>query len=542
MTDAIDPAGEDQASLRAVPVWQASLLLFGALISIVLAYSYWQARQVQETFLRHSLDHARMLASVIEQNVRTAVLSQEAVEKIVQVFLGNTGRFIAYLEAIEPFSAAELSELARESGLRGIRLLRADGSETHGPEDSGLPATVDCRPSAGDVLHFADRNLYVSVHPLLHDTGCVVTGLESPLIGQLNEAIGLNRLLGSLTGMAGIRYVRIVKNEGQVLEALDGENPLPSPIRLVDTEGETIAESRIPLGNDLLVAGMDTGHFLMRTRQIWYEFSFFAVLLAFLGCAFSWIQHRVQHRYLRHIQAVEREMADHREDAALGRAAAAIAHEIRNPLNAIGMGLQRLQMEAPEMSVESRDMVSILLQAVKRTNGIVSDLRKYARPAAPQLERISPAAAVGEILELYRPKCAEQSIEIIEKIADSGKIDADPQMIAQLVENLVKNAVEAQPEGGILRVSVDRRDGTAVLSFENKGFDLPASQVGRIAAPYFTTKARGTGLGLAIAQRIVNAHRGQLRFTVPEPGTLRVEVQLPVTHEIITEPNEYSDR
>lgn len=533
MTAAIDPAGEGQASLRAVPVWRVSLLLFGSLISIVLAYFYWQARQVQETFLVHSLEHARMLAGVIEQNARTAVLSQEAVEKIVQVFLGNTGRFIAYLEAIEPFSTEELSEFARESGLSGIRLYRADGTVTHGPEDSGIPAAVDCRQNPGDVLHFPDRNLYASVSPLLDGTGCVVTGLESALIGELNEEIGLNRLLGALTGMAGIRYVRVEKNDG---------SPAPSPIRLIDIEGEAIAESRIPFGDGLLVAGMDTRYFLMRTRQIWLEFSFFALLLAFLGISFSWIHHRVQHRYLKHIQAVEREMADHREDAALGRAAAAIAHEIRNPLNAIGMGLQRLQMEAPELSDESRDMVATLLQAVKRTNTIVSDLRKYARPAAPQLERISPAAIVGEILDLYRPRCAEQSIEVIEEIADSGDIDADPQMTAQLVENLVKNAVEAQPEGGFLRVSVDRRDGFAVLSFENKGFDLPASRAGGIAAPYFTTKARGTGLGLAIAQRIVHAHHGRMTFTVPDPGVLRVEVRLPLNQKNPMQGHEHSDR
>ncbi|WP_373499693.1 PAS domain-containing sensor histidine kinase [Desulfococcus sp.] len=525
-----------------VPVWRVSLLLFGVLISIVLAYFYWQARQVQQTFLSHSLEHAGMLANVIEQNARTAVLSQEAVEKIVQVFLGNTGRFVAYLEAVEPFSADELAEFARESGLAGIRLRRADGTETHGPEDSGIPAAVDCLKGAGEILHFSDKNLYVSVAPLLDGKGCVVTGLESVLIGRLNEEISLHRLLGSLTGMAGIRYVRVEKKALPARGSADDDEIDLSGIRIINLGGEAIAESRIPFGDGLLVAGMDTSYFLSRTRQIWFEFSFFAGVLALLGISFSWIHHRVQTRYLRHIRAVERGVADHREDAALGRAAAVIAHEIRNPLNAISMGLQRLQIEASELSGEYRDLVATLLQAVRRTNTIVRDLRKYARPAAPAFKSISPAAVVGEILDLYRPKCAEQSITILEEISYPGEIHADPQMMAQLAENLVKNGVEAQPDGGYLRVCLDLRDGDVILSFENKEFHLPPSETLHLAAPYFTTKARGTGLGLSIVQRIVHAHRGRLIFTVPEAGVLRVDVRLPLTQETKKQNHEHSDR
>ena len=535
---------QPRISVPMLPVWRVSLLLFGLLIAIVLTYFYWQVRQLQQTFLTHSMEHSRMLANVIEQNARTAVLSQQAVEKIVQIFLGNTARFVAYLEAVEPFSSDELAEFAHESGLSGIRIVRTDGTVTQGPENEDIPATVNCRGGAGVFTRFPEKNLFVAATPMLDrkGKGCVVTALESALIGQLNEEISLNRLLGSLTGMAGIRYVRVEKKNAHPPASDEAGQTGPSRIRLIERDGETIAETRIPFGNEVLVAGLDTRHFLTRTRQIWMEFFFFAGVLTVLGTSFSWILHRFQTRYLRHIQAVEREMADHREDAALGRAAAAIAHEIRNPLNAIGMGLQRLQIEANELTDEYRDLIATLLQAVKRTNVIVSDIRKYARPAAPALETVFPSAIVGDIIELYRPKCADQSIEVIADLSNTCEIPADPQMMTQMVENLVKNAVEAQPDGGYLKISLDRRNGHGILSFENKGFNLSPAEAERIMAPYFTTKARGTGLGLSIVQKIVNVHNGRLVLAVPEAGVLRVDVWLPLNLNAAEKNHENSDR
>jgi signal transduction histidine kinase len=528
--------------LSTQPAWRVNLLLFGLLIAIVLAYFYWQVRQLQQTFLTHSLEHSRMLANVIEQNARTALLSQKAVEKIVQIFLGNTARFVAYLEAVEPFSASELSEFAHESGLSGIRIVRVDGTETQGPESAAIPAMPGCPGAAGRFTRFPEKNLYVAAMPLVEQGGCVVTGLASAPIAQLDEEISLNRLLDALTGLAGIQYVRIENQASHSHASLGYEETQPSHIHFVELGGETIAESRIPFGGDILVAGLDTRHFMIRTRQIWFEFFFFAGVLAMLGIAFSWILHRFQARYLTHIQAVEREMAEHREDAALGRAAAAIAHEIRNPLNAIGMGLQRLRIEAPDLDDEYRDLVATLLQAVKRTDAIVSDLRRYARPAAPIPQRMSPSAVVRDILDLYRRRCADQSIDIIEDLSFTGDLTADPQMVAQMVENLIKNAVEAQPGGGHLKVSLARRDGHVMLAFENRGFDLAPSEAAQILSPYFTTKARGTGLGLSIVRKIVAAHSGRLAFAVPEAGVLRIEIRLPLSPKTVEEEHEDSDR
>src|SRR6056297_1878675 len=112
--------------LRFAPTWQANLLVFGCLIGVVLALVYWQIRSSEKTFVRHVRNHARLLASVIRLQANTAVMSKNAIEAVMQTFLGNTARFVDYLDTIAPFTPDELSAFAKESGLAGIAIAAAD--------------------------------------------------------------------------------------------------------------------------------------------------------------------------------------------------------------------------------------------------------------------------------------------------------------------------------------------------------------------------------------------------------------------------------
>jgi hypothetical protein len=108
--------------LRFAPTWQANMLVFGCLIGIVLALVYWQIRSSEKTFVSHVQDHARLLASVIRLQADTAVMSKNAIEAIMQTFLGNTARFLDYLDTVAPFTPDELTAFANESVLAGIAI------------------------------------------------------------------------------------------------------------------------------------------------------------------------------------------------------------------------------------------------------------------------------------------------------------------------------------------------------------------------------------------------------------------------------------
>lgn len=513
---------QHRAFFRLMPAWKGSLILFGLLILLVLAYFFWQEHQLRHVFLSHSLENSRMLTSVIERNARSALLAQETVEKIIGIFLGNTARFVDYLDTIEAFSSSELSAFAAESGLSGIRIVHEKGEITEGPIGWLGSEEISCLSRPHILHHLPESHLFLMVWHGTEKRGCVIVGFAAAHIETLHEQIGLARLLETLSVLPDIQYLLLENSE----EIQDSPR-----VFLKEYKGMQVAETRMPFGSEMLVLGMDTRHFLARYDQMRNEFFFFSMILAFMGLFFSWLFHRSQSLYLNRIRDVEREMAKEREDASLGRAAASIAHEIRNPLNAISMGLQRIQIEAEDLPEEYRILVADMLHAVARTNGIVSDIRRYADPPAPVRESVFFEPIISRIMGLYRQKCTEQGIKTEIDCSGDQKIAGDPRMLEQILENLIRNAVEAQPNGGFLRIAVNREDAYAVLSAENSGFTLNPKSPEQILEPCFTTKTRGTGLGLSIVDKIVRAHKGRIQLEVPKSGVLKIKVFLPLSEK-----------
>jgi signal transduction histidine kinase len=260
-----------------------------------------------------------------------------------------------------------------------------------------------------------------------------------------------------------------------------------------------------------------------------------------LGGFFSWLLHRLQQGYFRHIRSVERELAREREDAVLGRSAAAIAHEIRNPLNAIGMGLQRLRMEAKTLNQGEQELVATMLKALKRADKIIENIRLYARPLQPKRQRILFGELVKDIWALYESRCNHQGIRADIDIREEHSLLGDPYLLSQAIENLIKNSIEAQPEGGFLALQAFCRGQEFLFRIENGGFGLSAQEADQILEPYYTTKTRGTGLGLAIVRKTVLAHGGGLTVEVPEPGMLRLTLRLPLAAQPVKEAHADTD-
>ncbi len=271
---------------------------------------------------------------------------------------------------------------------------------------------------------------------------------------------------------------------------------------------------------------MEARHFFERRALLRHEFFMFTCVLLTLGFFFSWILFRYQNSFLNQILQYERKLAKEQEDAALGRASSAITHEIRNPLNAISMGLQRLQIEADDLCGEHRVLVETLLEAVRRTDGIIRDLKRYAHPVVPRLSPVSLPGILEKILTLYRVPMEEAEITADLHTDGPGTVQADPDLISEVVENLVKNAVEAH--GGDLSIRISSLDAKVQLVMENGGYPGRPDEIHKMTEPYVTTKTRGSGLGLAISTRIARAHDGSLHLFSPEPGRFRVSILLPV--------------
>ncbi len=204
-----------------------------------------------------------------------------------------------------------------------------------------------------------------------------------------------------------------------------------------------------------------------------------------------------------------RERVAHAEALAqLGQMAAAVAHEIRNPLGSITLAARQLADD--RISREDRDLVlQILREEGRRLNETLTNFLAYARPRALRLERADLNALVGDVARVV----AEGQPEVrVETSLDAGlaPFRFDPDQVRQIAWNLALNAVQAVEGRGLVRLATGRREGFAFLRVDDDGPGLSQAARDDLFQPFKTTKPHGTGLGLAIADRIARAHGGMI--------------------------------
>ncbi len=203
--------------------------------------------------------------------------------------------------------------------------------------------------------------------------------------------------------------------------------------------------------------------------------------------------------------------------AALGRMAAGLAHEIRNPLAGVKGAAQYLQHE--QLPTASKEMLQVIIDEVNRLDIVVSQFLDYARPFELQVRPEYVNALVAHALAVLRAQGLPERVVVDEDLAgDIPRVMVDAPRLSQVLLNLLKNALEAMPDGGTLTVRTRTRTGRGgapevEIAIADTGVGIAAEDLDNLFIPFFTTKRGGTGLGLPICQRIVEAHGGELDVT-----------------------------
>ncbi len=499
------------------PAWKVNLLVFGALILVIQANFYFQARQAQRLFMDNVQEHAVLLGEVIRLNAEGTVLSKDVVREIMQTFLQNSSHLIDYLDSVEAFNQDELTALAGELGLAGIRLTAFDGSVREGPagwfqDRKNSPIIQD-----NTVWQAPGGNLFLYLYPRFKK-GSLLTGLVSERLNELQEKIGLTELFKRITGLAGIRYIRLENGPGSDL----------GNVRIKETGSGKVAETRLSLADKIMVIGMGCDLYYGRMEENRWQWMLFSGVILLAGALCSFFLYAYQKAHLKQVRQMDLNLAREKEDASLGRATAAITHEIRNPLNAISMGLQRLSIEVDNLDEDHKALIRDLLSSVKRTDRIITDLTRFTGPLTPSPTTFPLSEVVVATLNPYRGRIEAQGITLTLPRAECrDQITADRDYCEILVDNLVKNAVEAQNGGGFIDIAFEREGDFLEFVIRNQGFVGDAAHPETLLEPYVTTKTRGSGVGLAIVRRIAEAHGGRIRLFVPGPGILEIRVSLP---------------
>jgi len=247
-------------------------------------------------------------------------------------------------------------------------------------------------------------------------------------------------------------------------------------------------------------------------------------------------------RTTENLQSLQNQLIHSERVAAWQEIARKIAHEIKNPLSPIQISIETMQKvherKHPEFDRIFSESTHTMLEEVEKIRAIVQEFSDFARMPEPHFEVICIADSIQHIVNLYRnlDDQVEWDVSLPEKLPD---IFADEKQLQQALINIVKNALEAMPDGGKLALQVNylspmiaskrgaRRPGKLEIRIRDTGTGMTAEDKARVFTPYFTTKDRGTGLGLVIVQKIIELHRGQLRLeSEPDQGTL-VTIVLP---------------
>jgi two-component system sensor histidine kinase HydH len=216
---------------------------------------------------------------------------------------------------------------------------------------------------------------------------------------------------------------------------------------------------------------------------------------------------RSQHEAL---EASRKEAAQNEKLAAIGRLAAGVAHEVRNPLGVIRASASMVQ-ESFERGSESHRACDFICEEIDRLNGIIAALLDFARPATPKLCRVSASSVLERALSLETGDLERRGIVVRREFGAAPDFLADPNLVAQVFLGLLTNAAEAVARNGAIELRAEAGEGTARFEVADSGPGISQEKAKRIFEPFYTTKDTGTGLGLAMTARIVDAHGGRIQ-------------------------------
>lgn len=244
------------------------------------------------------------------------------------------------------------------------------------------------------------------------------------------------------------------------------------------------------------------------------------MVIAFLS---MWFLYKNQNRHLAKIQAMERQVLRAEKLSALGRLAAGVAHEIRNPLNAISMATQRLHRDNFD------ELTGIIRDEIRRLDHIIEDFLNLSGTRKLKLKRHDITDSLKQITILMEEETLSKGVTIKTRWHNTPvTVFVDPDKIKQVFLNIIKNAMESVARGGTITLSAAPRDNRrACVKISDTGTGLDAEEIEQIFDPDYSTKKHGLGMGLTIAHEIIRIHGGEIRVTSQKGQGTVFEILLP---------------
>ena len=215
--------------------------------------------------------------------------------------------------------------------------------------------------------------------------------------------------------------------------------------------------------------------------------------------------------------------------SAMGELASGVAHEIRNPINAIGMIAQRLDKEfkVEKESEEYHSITNLLRSEVTRINKIITQFLSYAKPLDIKIKIVNSKEFFEDIYRLFSDQAKLKGVELEKLSGQSFEMMVDPELIKQSLMNLVQNAIDAVDKRGKVQINYFKKENNLIVEITDDGKGIPGNIINKIFDLYYTTRSEGTGLGLSIVQKIIAEHSGTIEVFSEVNKYTKFKITLP---------------
>jgi signal transduction histidine kinase len=567
----------------------AVALVCAVFIGLILTMGLIDLRRSERTLNGFMEDQGMRIAGVVErlaeENMRTMIqASQKAggsafvplTEQVIspQIFL--TDKIVAMAREIdnhwkrEHLSAGYIRRYAEEKNLWLLAVLNAWGqiifmNRTLQDEPSGIggkPVMKGRGPSNASelfsLLNALNRSKKIGFIALSRKdgSGTIVIGLDQNSARYWGTRVSVEKAiekLGEGQGQ-GLVYLTVRDKKGMQLGSTGklpaewrNENPLVEKVlsgvariesRKVIYDGKSILEIIAPLRMSGQIAGVirlglergNTDRIIDENRRNMFVFLAFVVLIALLS---MWLLYHNQNRHLAGIIKIERQLEKAERLSSLGQLAAGVAHEIRNPLNAISMASQRLKRECSPADEEKRKefetLAGVIRDEIRRLNGIIEEFLTFSKSRRLNLRDCPVQEVLQKIIHLISAEAASRGIALRTDWKEKPiVIPMDMDKLQQAFLNFTKNAMESISEEGTVTLSARETENAQVsVRITDTGCGMTTEEVERIFNPEYTTKEKGLGLGLPLSHEIIRGHGGEIRVLSRKGEGTTFEILLP---------------
>ena len=387
-------------------------------------------------------------------------------------------------------------------------------------------------------------------------SGTILIALDRDGLRYWGTKVSIEKALEKLgEGQSqGLVYIVVMDRQGTILDAtgrvpekwreagmhlseiLSGKRTIES--RKVIYQGRNLLDMAIPFVLNDKIAGVvriglereSMDRILAENRRNMMIFSILIVLIALLA---MWLLFHNQNRHLAGIVEMERRLDKAERLSALGQLAAGVAHEIRNPLNAVSMASQRLKRDFvpadEDKAREFQSLAGVIRDEIRRLNGIIEEFLTFSKSRRLEFHDYPVTDVLQKIVNLIREEATAKNIDIRTHWSTNGAIiPMDMDKLQQALLNIIKNAMESIDGKGVIDITVTQKTKDKVsIKVSDTGCGMTSNEVERIFSPEYTTKEKGLGLGLPLAHEIVRGHSGEILVFSEQGSGTTFEIILP---------------